>query len=61
MAKKILILSASPKKDGNTSKLVEWFAEGAKFKEDHADILTTVFLRLEGVLMHPPRKSFSNC
>jgi len=27
--KSILIITGSPKKDGNTSRLVEWFAEGA--------------------------------
>ena len=29
MAKNILIISGSPKKDGNTAALVEWFTEGA--------------------------------
>lgn len=28
--KKILVISGSPKKDGNTAALVEWFAEGAR-------------------------------
>ena len=27
--KKVLIISGSPKKNGNTAKLVEWFSEGA--------------------------------
>ncbi len=30
MAKKIMVLSGSPRKNGNTNTVVEWFAEGAK-------------------------------
>ena len=30
MPKKIVMVSGSPKKDGNTSFLIEWFAEGAR-------------------------------
>ena len=30
MKKSILVIKGSPKKDGNTAALVEWFAEGAK-------------------------------
>ena len=30
MAKKILIISGSPKKDGNTETLIKWFREGAE-------------------------------
>jgi multimeric flavodoxin WrbA len=32
MPKNILIISGSPKKDGNTAALVGWFAEGARSK-----------------------------
>lgn len=32
MSKNILVISGSPKKDGNTSALVTWFAEGARSK-----------------------------
>jgi len=30
MSKKIMVLSGSPRKNGNTNTVVEWFAEGAK-------------------------------
>ncbi len=30
MAKKIMVLSGSPRKNGNTNTVVEWFAQGAK-------------------------------
>jgi multimeric flavodoxin WrbA len=30
MAKKIMVLSGSPRENGNTNTVVEWFAEGAK-------------------------------
>ncbi len=30
MAKKIMVLSGSPRKNGNTSTVVNWFIEGAK-------------------------------
>lgn len=33
MAKKILIISGSPVKDGNTAMLVEWFKQGAQAKQ----------------------------
>jgi multimeric flavodoxin WrbA len=36
MAKKIMVLSGSPRKNGNTNTVVGWFAEGAK--EAGADI-----------------------
>jgi len=40
MPKKILILSGSPKKDGNTAYLIAWFAEGARAQGAEVD---TVF------------------
>jgi len=43
--KKILILSASPVKDGNTSTLVNWFVEGATSKGAKVDIVATAFLK----------------
>ncbi len=43
--KKILILSASPVKGGNTATLVEWFAEGAKSRGARVDIVATAFLK----------------
>ncbi|MDD5681468.1 MAG: NAD(P)H-dependent oxidoreductase, partial [Candidatus Omnitrophica bacterium] len=43
MAKKILVLSGSPKKNGNTAILVEWFAEGARSKGAAVEIVNTAF------------------
>jgi len=45
MSKKILILSGSPKKDGNTAALVKWFAEGARSKGAEIEIVQTAFLK----------------
>jgi multimeric flavodoxin WrbA len=45
MAKKILILSASPKKDGNTAVLVDWFTEGARSKGAEVETVRTAFLK----------------
>jgi multimeric flavodoxin WrbA len=45
MAKKILILSGSPKKDGNTRALVDWFSEGARSKGAQIEIVHTAFLK----------------
>ncbi|MFH1045563.1 MAG: flavodoxin family protein [Candidatus Omnitrophota bacterium] len=45
MAKKILILSASPKKDGNTATLVSWFTQGACSKGAEVEIVPTAFLK----------------
>jgi multimeric flavodoxin WrbA len=45
MSKKILILSASPKKDGNTAALVEWFSQGARSQGAKVEIVQTAFLK----------------
>lgn len=45
MAKKILVLSGSPKKNGNTAALVSWFAEGARSKGAKVEIVQTAFLK----------------
>ena len=45
MAKKIIILQASPKKDGNTATLVKWFAEGAAARGSDAEVVDTAFLK----------------
>ena len=45
MAKKILVLSGSPKKDGNTTALVNWFTEGAILNGADVDIVQTAFLK----------------
>jgi multimeric flavodoxin WrbA len=45
MVKKILILSASPKKDGNTTTLVDWFCEGVQIKDVNIEIVPAAFLK----------------
>ena len=45
MAKKILILSGSPKKNGNTETLIGWFADGARQKGADIEIVYTAFLK----------------
>jgi len=45
MAKKILILSGSPVKDGNTTQLVKWFCEGVASKGAQVEVVNTAFLK----------------
>jgi len=45
MAKKILIISSSPKKDGNTETLINWFIEGAKSKGAEIHIIRAAALK----------------
>ncbi|MDD5097675.1 MAG: flavodoxin family protein [Candidatus Omnitrophica bacterium] len=45
MPKKILILSGSPVKNGNTAKLVKWFVEGARVKSAQIEVVQTAFLK----------------
>lgn len=45
MAKKILVLSGSPRKDGNTAMLVGWFAEGARSEGAQVEVVSTAFLK----------------
>lgn len=45
MAKRILILLGSPKKDGNTAILVNWFCEGLKAGNAGIEIVNTAFLK----------------
>ncbi len=45
MSKKILILNGSPKKDGNTATLVEWFRQGAQSKGADVEIVRTAYLK----------------
>jgi len=45
MSKKILILSGSPKKDGNTAALVKWFTEGALSNGATIEVVNTAFLK----------------
>jgi len=43
--KKIIVLSASPRKNGNTALLVKWFSEGARSKGADVEIVETAFLK----------------
>jgi multimeric flavodoxin WrbA len=43
--KKILILSGSPVKNGNTVQLVKWFCQGAKSKSAQIEVVNTAFLK----------------
>ena len=45
MAKKILILSGSPIKNGNTATLVKWFIEGTRLKGAQVEVVQTAFLK----------------
>ena len=47
MPKKILILSGSPKKSGNTAALVEWFTEGAVSRGAQVELIHTAFLKFK--------------
>ena len=49
MAKKILILSGSPKKDGNTAALVNWFTEGAVSKNAQVELANAASLKLKTI------------
>ncbi|OQA02046.1 MAG: putative NAD(P)H-dependent FMN-containing oxidoreductase YwqN [Planctomycetes bacterium ADurb.Bin401] len=44
MAKKIIVLNGSPKKDGNTSVIVKWFADAIGSAAD-IEIINTAFLK----------------
>lgn len=45
MSKKILIINGSPRKDGNTSTLVNWVAEGAEFGDAEVKIVDAARLK----------------
>jgi len=45
MPKKILILSGSPVKNGNTAQLVKWFCEGASSKGAQIEVVNTASLK----------------
>lgn len=45
MSKKILILSGSPKKDGNTAALIKWFCEGARSSGAEIEVVQTASLK----------------
>jgi len=41
MAKKIIVLAGSPRKDGNTNTVVQWFADAARKAGGHVDVIDT--------------------
>jgi multimeric flavodoxin WrbA len=45
MGKKILVVLGSPKKDGNTAALVEWFAQGARSKGAQVEVINAAALK----------------
>lgn len=49
MPPKILILSSSPKKDGNTATLVDWFCQGARAQGAQCEVVETAFLKYKSL------------
>jgi multimeric flavodoxin WrbA len=47
MSKKILIISGSPKKDGNTDQLIRWFREGAEMQGAEITVANAASLKLK--------------
>ena len=47
MPKKILVVSGSPKKDGNTAALVEWFTEGVRAKGGEVERVNAATLKFK--------------
>jgi len=45
MPKKVLILSGSPVRDGNTVSLVEWFSEGCRSQGAEVEVVSAAFLK----------------
>ncbi len=45
MSKNILVISGSPKKDGNTSLLIEWFKQGAVVNGARIEIISAASLK----------------
>lgn len=45
MSKKIMIINGSPKKDGNTAALVDWFSQGARSKGADVEVVRAAFLK----------------
>jgi len=46
--KKILVISGSPKKDGNTAVLADWLAEGASAQGAEVEVIYTPNLKING-------------
>lgn len=49
VSKKILILNASPKKDGNTAAIADWFCQGASSKGAEVEIVRTASLKYKSL------------
>jgi multimeric flavodoxin WrbA len=47
MPKKILIVSGSPVKNGNTACLIKWFCQGARPKAAQIEVVNTAFLKFK--------------
>jgi multimeric flavodoxin WrbA len=45
MAKNILVINASPVKNGNTAILVDWFCEGARGNGAQVEVVNSAFLK----------------
>jgi len=60
MPKKILILNGSPKKDGNTAAMVDWFSQGARSKGADVEIVRTAYLKYKALGCISCRKCQTN-
>ncbi len=49
MGKNILIINGSPKKDGNTTALIEWFSQGCKEKGAKLEVVNASGLKLKSI------------
>lgn len=47
MTKKILVISGSPKSNGNTETLIRWFIEGARTQGAETDVVRAASLKLK--------------
>jgi multimeric flavodoxin WrbA len=45
--KKVIIISGSPKKNGNTAMLIKWFRQGAALKEAKTEVILAAYLKLK--------------
>ncbi|NTV29522.1 MAG: flavodoxin family protein [Candidatus Omnitrophica bacterium] len=45
MSKNILVIAGSPKKDGNTDTLVDWFTQGARSRGANVEVVRSAFLK----------------
>ena len=56
MSKNILIISGSPKRNGNTAALVEWFSQGARSAGARIEIVSAAFLKYKALGCRSCRK-----